>query len=94
MANTGMMYDLCYNVQPTKYQPFPPLAIKFLGAKLEIGSHKLFKSVYENVHCLTIIPTSEQGINILGAIHRINYRFLFDVGTSEMFFVPELCQFN
>ncbi|XP_023879361.2 aspartic proteinase CDR1 [Quercus suber] len=59
MANTGMMYDLCYNVQPTEYQQFPPLAIKFLGAKLEIGSHKLFKSVYENVYCLTIIPTSK-----------------------------------
>lgn len=94
MANTGMMYDLCYNVQPTEYQQFPPLAIKFLGAKLEIGSHKLFKSVYENVYCLTIVPTSKQGVNILGAIHQINYRFLFDVGTSEMFFVPKLCQFN
>lgn len=89
-----MMYDLCYNVQPTEYQPFPPLAIKFLIAKLEIGSHKLFKSVDENVYCLTIIPTSEQEVNILGAIHQINYRFLLDVGTGAMFFVPELCQFN
>ena len=73
MANTGMMYDLCYNVQPTKYQPFPPLAIKFLGAKLEIGFHRVFKLVHKNIYCMMILPTSQQGVNILGAFHQLDY---------------------
>ncbi|KAL0000193.1 hypothetical protein SO802_019795 [Lithocarpus litseifolius] len=95
MVNSGLPFDLCYNVQPTENQKFPSLGINFVGAHLELGSHRVFKSIIDNIYCMLIRPTSsEEGVNILGAVQQQDYRFLFDVGVGSMQFVPEKCQFN
>ena len=73
MVNSDLHYEPCYNVQPTENQQFPSLKIKFLGAKLEIGSHRVFKLVHKNIYCMMILPTSQQGVNILGAFHQLDY---------------------
>ncbi|KAK7830432.1 aspartic proteinase nepenthesin-2 [Quercus suber] len=35
--------------------------------------------VLDNIYCMLIKPTSEQGVNVLGAVQQQDYRFLFDV---------------
>ena len=94
MAHSGLHYDHCYDVQPTENQQFPSLTINFLGANLELCSHRVFKLVDNNIYCMMINPTSQQGSSILGAFQQQDYRFLFDVGTGDMNFVPEKCQLN
>ena len=94
MAHSGLHYDLCYDVQPTENQLFPSLTINFLGANLELCSYRVFKLVDNNIYCMMINPTSQQGSSILGAFQQQDYRFLFDVGTGDMNFAPEKCQLN
>uniref|UniRef100_A0A7N2L9I1 Uncharacterized protein n=1 Tax=Quercus lobata TaxID=97700 RepID=A0A7N2L9I1_QUELO len=80
---------------PTENQQIPTLGIKFLDAYLDLGSHRVFKLVSENIYFMFIKPTSsEEDANILGAIQQQDYRFLFDVGVGVMEFVPEKCQSN
>ena len=94
MVNSDLHYEPCYNVQPTENQQFPPLGITFLGAHLEIGPERVFKSVSNNIYCMFIKPTSEEDVNILGTIQQQDYRLLFDVVVGEMKFVPDKCQFS
>ena len=56
LVNSGLNFDLCYNVQPTENQQFPPLGITFLGAHLELGPERVFKSVSNNIYCMFIKP--------------------------------------
>ncbi|KAL0005726.1 hypothetical protein SO802_013287 [Lithocarpus litseifolius] len=94
MPQSNTPYDLCYNVVQTKYQPLPTLTIHFLGAKLELDADRIYRYVGENIFCMLIKPTPAQGKNILGAFQQTNYRFLFDLKTSYMYFVPEKCHNN
>ncbi|KAL4612543.1 hypothetical protein ACB092_08G207900 [Castanea dentata] len=94
MENTGQPFDLCYRVQPTENQKFPSLGITFVGAHLELGSHRVFNSIEDNIYCMFITSSAVLDVNILGAAQQQDYRFLFDVGAGLMQFVPEKCQFN
>lgn len=93
-VHSKLPYDLCYDVIPTENKKFPSLTIHFLRANLELGSHRVFQLFYDDTFCMFILPTSQQGTNILGAFQQADYRFLFDVGTSEMNFIQEKCYFN
>ncbi|XP_030958730.1 aspartic proteinase nepenthesin-1-like [Quercus lobata] len=82
-VHSELPYDLCYDVIPIENQQFPSLTIHFLGANLDqLGSHRVFKLFYDDTFCMFILPTSQQGTNILGAFQQADYQFLFDVGTG------------
>ncbi|KAL0011473.1 hypothetical protein SO802_006581 [Lithocarpus litseifolius] len=93
-VHSELPYDLCYDVNPTENQKFPSLTIHFLEADLELGAQRVFELFYSNTFCMFIIPTSQQGTNLLGAFQQSDFRFLFDVKAHEMWFVEEKCHLN
>ncbi|XP_062003449.1 aspartyl protease AED1-like [Rosa rugosa] len=76
----------------------PSMTFHFKGANLVLDSKAVFERFNSNF-CMAIFPTSDLGINILGAFQQANHRFLFDVLKLSLYgrksivsFAPEICQ--
>ncbi|KAM1095716.1 hypothetical protein ACFX15_010140 [Malus domestica] len=60
------------------------------GADLVLDSDAIFERIDTSV-CIGIMPTCDAGPSLLGAFQQTNHRFLFDVKSLKMSFVPEKC---
>ncbi|XP_075636708.1 aspartic proteinase nepenthesin-2-like [Castanea sativa] len=93
MPRSDSTLEICYkDVQET--ENLPSLTIHFLGAKLKLESSRIFAYDANHNLCMFIQPSPQQGLNILGAFQQKDHRFLIDVKTSTMYFVPENCHNN
>lgn len=84
--------DLCYSLPRGNYT-YPTMTYHFSGANLFLPAENVFKFI-ERGFCLIVIPTRNEGLNVLGAFQQANYRFLFDFVRLRASFVPEVCGVN
>ncbi|GMH16056.1 hypothetical protein Nepgr_017897 [Nepenthes gracilis] len=82
-------YDLCYSLRGRALRS-PSMTIYLEGAELHLDPSTVFLQL-STAHCMTFMPVGEEGPNILGVMHQVNYRFLFDVAAGRLSFAPENC---
>ncbi|KAL9248037.1 hypothetical protein vseg_021402 [Gypsophila vaccaria] len=92
------VYDLCYAKLPDNStdQFYPTVAFHFVqsfGGEVELvlpPENVFEKMKRKSGFCLKMVSSSD-GPSILGAFQQSNFRFLFDVDTELLSFVPENC---
>ncbi|KAL6142753.1 hypothetical protein ACLB2K_061029 [Fragaria x ananassa] len=82
-------FDLCYASRDLRYKTLPALTYHFEGADLRLYPKSVRETIGRTI-CIAVFPTSETGINILGAFQQANHRFLFDAKQSRVSFAPEI----
>ncbi|XP_021894661.1 aspartic proteinase nepenthesin-1-like [Carica papaya] len=81
---------LCYDMPDIDFNKFPLMTYHFEGGDLVVAAeNSFFIDWEEKMFALTILPIKQ--FNILGAWQQRNTRFVYDLNSKLLWFVPERC---
>ncbi|KAK9691665.1 hypothetical protein RND81_09G210800 [Saponaria officinalis] len=85
-------------ISDTPYFEFPTLTFHLEDADLHVDPSDMELTFpyrgsvrYRNLYCLTVAKAEENGINMIGAYHQTNQRFIYNVGNAKLSFAKDNC---